>query len=47
MNIYKIHTTDLGISRIKRNLGIKEDVVELCKNKALDKKSSVYRKGKN
>lgn len=47
MNIYKIHTTDLGISIIKRNLGIKEDVVELCKNKVLDKKSSVYRKGKN
>ena len=22
MNIYKIHTTYLGISRIKRNLGI-------------------------
>ena len=25
MNIYKIHTTHLGISRIKRNLGIEED----------------------
>ena len=25
MNIYKIHTTYLGISRIKRNLGIEED----------------------
>ena len=33
MNIYKIHTTHLDISRIKRNLGIEEDVVEFCKNK--------------
>ena len=47
MNIYKIHTTNLGISRIKRNLGIEEDVVEFCKNKVLDKKSLIYRKGKN
>ena len=43
MNIYKIHTTHLVISRIKRNLGI----VEFCKNKVLDKKSLIYRKGKN
>ena len=47
INIYKIHTTYLGISRIKRNLGIEEDVVEFCKNKVLDKKSLIYRKGKN
>ena len=47
MNIYKIHTTHLGISRIKRNLGIEEDVVEFCKNKVLDKKSLIYLKGKN
>ena len=47
MNIYKIHTTHLGISRIKRNLGIEEDIVEFCKNKVLDKKSLIYRKGKN
>lgn len=37
----------LGISKIKRNLGIEEDVVEFCKRKVLDKKSSIYRKGKN
>ena len=46
-NIYKIHTTYLGISRIKRNSGIEEDVVEFCKNKVLDKKSLIYHKGKN
>ena len=47
MNVYKIHTTHLGKSRIKRNLEIDEDVVEFCKSKVLDKKSLIYRKGKN
>ena len=47
MNIYKIHTTHLGISRIKRNLGIEEDVVEFCKNKVLDKNCNIYKQGKN
>lgn len=47
INIYKIHTTYWGISRIKRNLGSEEDVVEFCKTKVLDKKSLIYRKGKN
>ena len=46
MNIYKIHTTHLGISRIKRNLGIEEDVVEFCKNKVLDKRVWYIVKGK-
>ena len=31
---YKIHTTEMGIDRIKRNLKIDTaDVVEYCKNK--------------
>ena len=47
MNVYKIHTTHLGKSRIKRNLEIEEDVVEFCKSKVLDKNSLIYRKGKN
>lgn len=47
MNVYKIHTTHLGKSRIKRDLEIEEDVVEFCKSKVLDKKSLIYRKGKN
>lgn len=47
MNVYKIHTTHLGKSRIKRNLEIEEDVVEFCKSKVLDKKSLIYRKVKN
>ena len=35
-NIDKIHTTDMGNSRIKKNLNLLNcDVVEYCKNKIL------------
>ena len=38
-NIDKVHTTEMGIDRIKKNLKIDtNDVVEHCKNKVLDKK---------
>ncbi len=46
-NVDKIHTTELGIVRIKRNLEIDCDVVEYCKNKVLDKNSLIYKQGKN
>ena len=47
-NIDKIHTTDMGIDRIKRNLGIDSaNVVEYCKNRILDNRCNIYRKGKN
>ena len=47
-NAEKIHTTEMGIERIKRNLNLDtQDVVEWCKNKILDKRSSIIRKGKN
>ncbi len=37
-HIDKIHTTEMGVDRIKRNLKIDTvDVVEYCKNKVLDK----------
>lgn len=37
-NIDKIHTTEMGIDRIKRNLKIDvEDVVGYCINKIADK----------
>lgn len=36
-NIDKIHTTEMGILRIKKNLKLDvNDVVEYCKNKVLD-----------
>ena len=46
-NIDKIHTTLMGIDRIKRNLNIDCDVVEYCKNKILDKNCNIYKQGKN
>ena len=47
-NIDKVHTTKMGIDRIKKNLKLDtDDVVDYCKNKVLDKKSLIYRKGKN
>ena len=46
-NINKLHTTDMGVSRIKRNLNINEDVIEYCTKIILDKNSNIYKKGKN
>ncbi len=42
-NIDKIHTTEMGIDRIKRNLKIDTtDVVGYCKNKVLNKNCKIY-----
>lgn len=47
-NISKIHTTKLGIERIKNNLNIKTDnVVEYCTKIIQKKNSNVVKKGKN
>lgn len=46
-NIDKVHTTEMGIGRISKNLRISGDVVEICKEKILKKESLVERKGKN
>lgn len=48
-DIERIDTTDLGISRIKRNLELDNDVdvVDYCKNIILDKNSTFTSKGKN
>ena len=43
-----LHTTELGIERIKRNLCLDvDDVVAWCRQKIEDKNSSIIRKGKN
>lgn len=48
LNIDKIHTTIMGIDRIKKNLNLDiDDVVEYCKNKVLDKNCNIYKQGKN
>ena len=36
-NSEKIHTTEMGVTRIKRNLDLNtQDVIERCKKKILD-----------
>jgi len=46
-NIEKLHTTELGILRIKRNLKLENnDVVKWCKQE-IKKMNVIYRKGKN
>lgn len=47
LNIDKIHTTEMGMIRIKKNLKIERDVVSYCKNKILDKNCNIYKRGKN
>lgn len=47
-NIDNVHTTEMGIDRIKKNLKLDTDnVVEYCKNKVLDKNCNIYKQGKN
>lgn len=46
-NIDKIHTTEMGIGRIKKNLKLNNnDIVEYCKNQILNKSCNIYKKGK-
>ncbi|MCL2852046.1 MAG: DUF3781 domain-containing protein [Defluviitaleaceae bacterium] len=46
-NLDKIHTTELGIHRIKTNLGLEtSDVVAWCRHKVATS-SNIIRKGKN
>ncbi len=47
-NFDKIHTTDLGVQRIKNNLSLDTDkVVEYCKEMIKDSASDICRRGKN
>lgn len=47
-NLGKLHTTEMGKDRIRRNLNLEvEDVVDWCRKKIESKGSSIYRNGKN
>lgn len=47
-NLDLLHTTELGIVRIKRNLSLETDnVVEWCRKKILSPGSVIFRNGKN
>ena len=44
----KLHTTELGVVRIKRNLALDTDhVVEWCRTRISSVEASISRKGKN
>lgn len=46
-NIEKIHTTEMGIGRIQRNLGIDAEPVGYCISKLKQENSVVTKEGKN
>ena len=47
-NIEKLHTTEMGIERIKKNLSLEAcDVVKWCRERILDKSAIIERAGKN
>jgi hypothetical protein len=48
LNLDKLHTTDLGVVRIRRNLSLDtDDVVNWCKAKIQNPNSLIIAKGKN
>ena len=47
-NMGRIHTTDMGVDRIKKNLSLDEvDVVKWCKSKIMSEKAEISKQGKN
>ena len=47
-NLDKLHTTELGVLRIKRNLSLDiDDVIEWCKTKINFDNAIITRSGKN
>lgn len=47
-NLNKLHTTELGVERIKRNLSLNiDDVVNWCKTKTNSVNAVITRNGKN
>lgn len=47
-NLNQIHTTELGLVRIRKNLSLEiEDVVTWCKKSIESENASICRKGKN
>ncbi|WP_160684210.1 DUF3781 domain-containing protein [Clostridium sp. C2-6-12] len=47
-NLEKLHTTELGVERIKKNLCLDlDDVVNWCADKILNLNAIIIRRGKN
>lgn len=48
LNLEKLHTTELGAERIKRNLSLDtEDAVAWCREQIRNPETVIFRKGKN
>ena len=46
-NVEKIHTTEMGVGRIQKNLGISDEPVNYCISKLKQDNSIVTKEGKN
>ena len=46
-NIDRIHTTEMGVGRIQKNLGIDDEPVNYCISKLKKEGSKVKKEGKN
>ena len=49
-NLDKLHSTPMGIDRIRRNLGLGDDITDVvawCKKQIESKDADIARKGKN
>jgi hypothetical protein len=47
-NIDKLHTTEMGANRIKRNLGLTNcDAVDWCRTRIMNNSAVIERQGKN
>lgn len=47
-NIDRLHTTEMGIERIQKNLSLEVDnVIYWCKEKILNERATIERHGKN
>jgi hypothetical protein len=47
-NLEKVHTTEMGAERIKKNIGLDtQSPVDWCKDKIKNSASRIKRKGKN
>ena len=46
-NVKKIHTTEMGVGRIQKNLGISDEPVNYCISKLKQDNSIVTKEGKN
>lgn len=47
INLDRLHTTELGILRISRNLQLNEEVVSWCKENIIKFQDTIERRGKN